>query len=112
MDHEDYRQRFCEQRARAKRRRIGWELPYWQWLQIWQDSGHLHDRGTHKGEWVMARFGDKGPYSLDNVRIVRVETNNSEAMRPKKRRPGTSIARALSQAASELPDASRGHSSE
>ena len=71
--------RFGEQKRVAKYRGIGWELEYWEWLQIWQDSGHLHDRGTKKGQWVMARNGDKGPYAANNVRIVLAETNNREA---------------------------------
>lgn len=67
--------RFGEQKRLAKNRGIGWELEYWEWRQIWDDSGHLHERGTRKGEWVMSRKGDKGPYSFANVRIVRAETN-------------------------------------
>ncbi len=71
--------RFKQQRNRAKSRGVAWELPYWEWLQIWRDSGHLNDRGVHKGQWVMARHGDAGPYAADNVKIVRCETNNREA---------------------------------
>jgi hypothetical protein len=37
--------RFLEQRRRAKCRGIAWELPYWQWLQIWEESGRLPERG-------------------------------------------------------------------
>jgi hypothetical protein len=71
--------RFVLQRGVAKARGIEWQLPYWEWLQIWQDSGHLHERGIHKGQWCMARNGDIGPYAARNVRIVRVEKNNSDA---------------------------------
>ena len=71
--------RFREQREQARRRGIAWELAYWQWLQIWQDSGHLHERGTRAGCWVMGRNGDTGPYAEANVKIVRCETNNAEA---------------------------------
>lgn len=78
-------QRFLEQRRTAKQRRISWELPYWEWLQIWQDSGHLADRGRHKGEWVMGRNGDRGAYRADNVKIIRAETNNEAAGRGKRR---------------------------
>lgn len=48
---------------------------------IWQDSGHLHERGIRAGEWVMSRLGDVGAYEAGNVKIVRCETNNSEAAR-------------------------------
>jgi hypothetical protein len=67
------------QRAQAKQRRIGWQLEFWEWLQIWEESGHLDERGTHCGQWVMGRNGDMGPYARHNVRIIRVETNNADA---------------------------------
>ena len=66
------------QKANAKARGIPWQLEYWEWLQIWQDSGHLHERGVHGGQWVMGRNGDIGPYSAQNVKIIRHETNVSD----------------------------------
>jgi hypothetical protein len=76
---------FKVQQSAAKQRGIPWHLPYWEWLQIWQDSGHLHERGVHRGEWVMARNGDVGAYEAANVKIIRCETNNSEAQIAKRR---------------------------
>jgi hypothetical protein len=38
--------RFNQQRHTAKQRGIPWRLEFWEWLQIWQDSEHLHERGT------------------------------------------------------------------
>lgn len=70
---------FRQQRLNAKQRGIGWELPYWEWLQIWQDSGHLHERGVSGGQWVMARHGDRGPYAAYNVKIAHTESNSSES---------------------------------
>lgn len=70
---------FLIQRRGARQRRIAWELPYWQWLQIWEESGHLLERGTRAGQWVMGRNGDSGPYAYGNVKIIRVETNNRDA---------------------------------
>lgn len=69
-------QRFKEQKKRAAQRKIAWRLEYWEWLQIWQESGHLEERGYHKGEWVMGRNFDRGAYETGNVKIVRAETNN------------------------------------
>lgn len=40
---DQYRNRFNQQRSAAKTRGIPWELEYWEWLQIWEDSGHLHE---------------------------------------------------------------------
>src|SRR3954454_3882775 len=69
------------QRVQARQRGVEWQLEYWEWLQIWQDSGHLEERGPHCGQWVMARNGDVGPYSAGNVKIVHCETNNEAAGR-------------------------------
>src|SRR5215831_5887369 len=44
-------QRFLQQRHAAKQRGIAWQLDYWQWLEIWQTSGHLHEHGRRKGEF-------------------------------------------------------------
>ena len=71
--------RFQQQRKHAQERGIPWCLQFWEWLQIWEESGHLHERGCHKGQWVMARNGDAGAYEAKNIRIARVETNNREA---------------------------------
>ena len=76
--------RFREQRKTAGQRGIPWHLPYWEWLQIWQESGHLEERGKHKGEWVMARNGDTGAYEAGNIKIVRAEQNNSLAQTTKR----------------------------
>jgi len=67
---------FNEQKRHARQREISWELPYWEWLQIWQDSGHFEERGRRKGQWVMGRNGDTGPYAAGNVKIIRCEVNN------------------------------------
>ena len=76
---------FRKQKAKARMRGISWKLEYWQWLMIWEDSGHLADRGVHKDQWVMARAGDQGAYEAGNVKIVRCQTNNSEAQLTKRR---------------------------
>jgi hypothetical protein len=76
--------RFKKQRERARQRGIPWRLEYWEWLQIWQDSDHVDERGRRSGEWVMGRNGDRGAYEASNVKIIRCETNNSVAQDAKK----------------------------
>jgi len=71
-------QRFLQQRRQARQRGIQWQLDYWEWLRIWQDSGHLHERGRHRGQWQMCRLADIGPYASSNARIDRMEANASE----------------------------------
>ena len=67
------------QRYDAARRGITWYFNYISWKNKWIKSGHWHERGCHKGQYVMARFGDKGPYASWNVRICTVEENYKEA---------------------------------
>ena len=83
MTQTDY-QKFYLQRHRAVDRGIAWKLDFWEWLQIWQDSGHMHERGKRKGQYVMARNGDQGAYEANNVKIVPCETNNSQAWATRK----------------------------
>jgi hypothetical protein len=72
-------QRFFEQRQAAKQRGVAWQLDFWQWLEIWESSGHLYERGRRKGEFQMCRTNDLGPYCSSNVRIDLMEVNASEA---------------------------------
>jgi hypothetical protein len=71
--------RFLQQRNQAKQRGIEWDLSYLEWLAIWRGSGHLFERGRHKGSYQMCRFEDVGPYASSNVRIDRMENNIREA---------------------------------
>src|SRR5262249_58051590 len=78
-------QRFFQQRQTAKQRGVVWQLDFWTWLRIWEDSGHLDERGRRKGEFQMCRPRDIGPYCSTNVRIDRMETNAAEAQITKRR---------------------------
>ena len=75
------RYRFSIQRSHAKRRGIEWQMTFEEWFAVWQESGHWHERGNRVGQYVMARHGDTGPYSPDNVSIVTCSQNISEAKR-------------------------------
>jgi len=78
-------ERFFEQRQAAKQRGIEWALDFWQWLEIWQSSGHLEERGRRKGCFQMCREGDTGAYCSSNVRIDLMQVNCSEAAKTKQR---------------------------
>jgi len=78
-------ERFFQQRRAAQRRGIEWSFDFWTWLAVWEDSGHLHERGRHRGMFQMCRLGDVGPYCSSNVRIDLMETNASEAQVAKNR---------------------------
>ena len=79
--HNDYkfkRKKYFSHRANAKGRGIPWCFNYVTWIKIWYGSGHWCDRGPYKGQYVMSRPGDRGPYAPWNVRIVEQEINHME----------------------------------
>lgn len=62
----------------ARKRGIEFKLTFEEWFKIWTDSDHLHERGTKRGQYVMARNGDQGAYEVGNVRIVTTTENVRE----------------------------------
>jgi len=76
---------FNRQRRTARQRGISWELDFWTWLKIWEDSGHLEERGRKAGCFQMCRNGDVGPYASSTVRIDLMESNSREAQLTKRR---------------------------
>jgi hypothetical protein len=75
---------FGRQRFNAKTRGIGWELTFWEWWTIWQQSGHWEQRGRGNG-YVMCREGDSGPYAVGNVFIATAAKNSSDGQRKRRR---------------------------
>jgi hypothetical protein len=72
--------RFRKQRGHAKERGIEWQLTFAEWWGIWRESGLWAERGCARGgNAVMARFGDKGPYRVGNVRILSLAGNFAES---------------------------------
>jgi len=71
-------QRFWTQKHNAVSvRHIEWRLTFPEWMAIWLASGHFHERG--RGGYVMARYGDIGPYSVTNVKIITHSQNSVES---------------------------------
>jgi hypothetical protein len=73
-----WRAKWSVQRSDAKRRGILFLLTFDEWFGIWKESGKLAQRGNVTGRYVMARFGDRGPYAVGNVRIILFEENARE----------------------------------
>lgn len=71
--------RYPEQRRGAIRRGVEWHFTFESWWDVWQKSGKWEQRGCRLGQYVMARSGDCGPYSVENVRIITCSENNREA---------------------------------
>ena len=80
MANKDLR-KYTAQRLGAKRRGIDWQLTFDSWMTWWQSTGHYHERGVCKGGYVMARFGDTGPYSLTNIKCILATDNVAEVNR-------------------------------
>lgn len=83
-----YKKKFWRHIGNA--RMVGTEflLTFEEWINIWLDSGHLEERGHCRGQYVMARFGDKGPYAVGNVKIITAEENCSEKVWTEEARAG------------------------
>lgn len=62
----------------AKRRGIGFEFTVDEWMEEWISSGKMLQRGCRKGQYVMARYNDIGPYRAGNIHIITVEENMRE----------------------------------
>lgn len=73
------RKKYKLHKLHAKQRNIPWDFNYCQWIKIWLKSGHWYERGKKPGQYQMARYGDTGPYSPNNVRIITVGDNVREA---------------------------------
>lgn len=73
------------QRAGARNRRdrhgnpIQFLLTYEEWLTIWLESGHAHERGRGAGRYYMSRYDDTGNYEVGNVFIQLFVNNLVEA---------------------------------
>lgn len=79
------RRAYLAHRACSRWRGIEFFLTFEQWWKIWWGSGHWDERGKFAYQYVMARFGDKGPYAVGNVKIITVSENVREAHVGRKR---------------------------
>lgn len=72
-----YIKQYHEQKNGAQKRGIDWQFTYDEWINWWGDD--INKRGRYKGQLVMARYGDTGPYHPNNVRKATKEENSIEA---------------------------------
>jgi hypothetical protein len=68
---------FQAQRTSARRRGIPFLFTFEEWWAWWQIGNRWQNRGMGKHKFVMARFGDKGPYSPKNVYCATHEENHA-----------------------------------
>jgi hypothetical protein len=69
---------YMKHRQDAKERGVPFLFTFEEWWGVWHASGKWPLRGLRKGQYVMARFGDKGGYEVGNVRICTSSENVSE----------------------------------
>jgi len=75
------KERYNAQRKSAAKRDIDWGFTFETWVGWWKEQlgpDWLKLRGRQKGQFVMARKGDKGPYHPENVECKTCEENITE----------------------------------
>lgn len=70
---------YSTQRKNAKKRDIEFSISFADWKALWLDSGKWEVRGRAKGQYVMCRVGDVGPYAIGNVVIDTNAENSRQA---------------------------------
>ena len=73
----NYKGKYCSQKCSANQRNIDWYFTYESWIHWWGDD--IVNRGRARGQLVMARLGDTGPYHPDNVYKATTKENHNEA---------------------------------
>lgn len=65
MTEKQLRQKFASQKCLAKKRGIGWELTFDQWLEWWGKD--INRRGNGHDMLQMLRYSEDEPYALGNI---------------------------------------------
>jgi hypothetical protein len=67
MTKDIFRKRYTQHKSNAKMRGIDFLFTFEEWKYWWIATGKWEQRGKLRGQYVMRRHGDVGPYSIDNV---------------------------------------------
>lgn len=70
-------QAFHNQSHNAGYRGVPWRLTFWEWWQVWAESGKWEERGRGVTGYCMCRNGDEGAYEAGNVYIGTVIHNST-----------------------------------
>lgn len=73
-----WKHKYIQAKSNAKLRGISFLLTFEEWCLFWRESGKWEQRGWRRGQYCMARFGDKGAYEIGNVKICLAEENRAE----------------------------------
>lgn len=66
-------QNYLNAKTQASFNKQKFTLTLEQWWDTWTQSGKWDQRGTKKGQYVMARIDKGKPYETGNVRIIKAE---------------------------------------
>ena len=75
---QEIRNKYSCQKSKAKHRGVEFTLTFEEWWDIWEQSGKWEQRGCRKGQYVMSRYNDTGPYAVGNVFIQSCEDNHKQ----------------------------------
>jgi hypothetical protein len=75
MTETDMKIKFINHRSKANHRGIKFNLTFDDWKLLWLTSGKWEQRGNRKGQYVMSRVNDVGPYAIGNVFIQTTDDN-------------------------------------
>lgn len=70
---------YAQGRKDANGNPIEFRLTFEEWWDIWEKSGHWHERGSKRGQYCMSRYNDVGHYEVGNV-FIQLSTNNTRQM--------------------------------
>jgi hypothetical protein len=97
IDLKDADGKYLQIMRRAADRGIDFQMTFEEWMTVWLDSGHWHQRGKGLGKYNMSRINDTGPYAVGNVFIQRHEQNSSDGHRGKSKSAEHNLKNSLGQ---------------
>lgn len=80
LEDKDLQKAYFQQMRNAKCRGIEFLMSWEEWVMVWLVSGKLLKRGKKAGQYVMARFNDRGAYEITNVEIILATQNTSDGI--------------------------------
>ena len=73
--------KYLDHRLGSARRGVAFEMSFEEWWAWWLEDGRWNHRGHMPDDLCMARIGDTGPYSIDNVYCCTNRQNNNHAIK-------------------------------
>ena len=67
MTKDKFKKAYTQHKSNAKARGIDFLFTFNEWKEWWIASGNWELRGRGREKYCMRRYGDVGPYSVDNV---------------------------------------------